>query len=155
MTDDRNRLDAAVSRAAAAAVESPPARSLDSFIARHGPTLGLLAFEQEQVRLAAARKKLDELTAALTVARQALELRTTTLARELEVLRLEMDARRDEWMEAVARHDAMAVVHQSQLVPLQNRLAELVTELNAPPQGWGANVKQWIPRADLPQGAIE
>jgi hypothetical protein len=155
VTDDRNKLDAAVARAAVAAVESRPARLLDSFIARLGPTLGLLAYEQEQARRVAARKKLDELTAALTAVRHALEARTAALAAELAPLEAEMNARRDEWMAACNAFEAKRIANQSAVVPLQNCLAEVVAQLNAAAPGWGANVRQWQPRDDLPQGPLE
>lgn len=154
-TEDRNRLDAAVLRAAGAAVGAAPPKASASFLEVFGPTLAPIAQAHEQARRQEARAKLEQLSAALAVAREALEVRTAAQARELAVLQQAMEEQHNEWLRACGRYETQRRAHQFENVPLLDRIASLVTELNAPPPGWGHNIRQWQPRDDLPQGPLE
>jgi uncharacterized protein YukE len=149
--DRRDRLDDAVVRAAAAALESAPPARAASFVQAYGPVVGPFALAAEEARRTEARKQVDQLSAALATARKELEQRTVTLAAELEPLRLEMDALRDEWTAACERYEAKRIANQAAVIPLQNRLAELVAQLNAPASGYAHNIRQWQSRNDLPK----
>jgi hypothetical protein len=149
-TDDRSRLDDAVVRSAAAAIEAPAKRAV-SFAEALGPVFGPLVLEREQTRRAEARAQFDRLSAALGVARLALEQRRAAGTRELAPLFEAMEAARVAWEEATTAYDRQRIANQSALIPLENRVVELVSELNAPAPGYGHNVRQWEPRDDLPK----
>jgi hypothetical protein len=142
MSENRNRLDEAIVRHAEQAIEPAASERLrETFVQRHGPQLGPLVHELELKKHAELREKVQRLRAALSVARQAMELRRQEGERRLASLHAAMDAQRDLWMAACARYEAVRIANQSALIPLQDRIAAIIGELNAPLPAY--SIRQW------------
>jgi len=124
---------------------------LDVLTEQHGPivaqhlhALEVQAHRAEALRLKALNDKLAQL-------RGTLEHERLVQDERLQSLRREMDEAGVAWNLACQRHEEARRANQSALVPLQNRIYELMRELNRSPHE--GRVEQWVPvkPEDVPQ----
>ncbi len=137
--------DAGDSERAPATPVTPSARATrrDSLIETHGALVGEILFDAEVKARHEAAERLRELQARLELLNQELERKMAAGAARLAPLHVAMDAAYAKWMQACQVLERQRVANQSELVPLQTEIAELIGEINTPVHH--SRMKQWRP----------